>query len=198
MDAETNKNITKSPDTNSDTNSDKNEINIKNILTVIVKIILILLLVMNLIVISLEGTRGVGYLEKVDMAFLKVSGGSMEPMLHDGQIVLAWQTDFEKVEQGDVVVFLRDGELIMHQVYEKTEEYIYTQGIANKYPDEPVSKEEYRARMITVIPLLGFVWRIYSDTVLFILWSILLIVLIFGKDIFSELFDKLFGKDVND
>lgn len=167
----------------------------KKTLTVIVRVILVLLLIMNLIVISLEGSRGVGYLEKVNLAFLRVSGGSMEPMLHDGQIVLAWQTGFDKVEQGDTVVFLRDGELIMHQVYDKTGDYVYTQGIANKYPDEPVSKDEYRARMITVVPLLGFVWRVYSSPLLFTAWTVLLIVLLFGKDIFSALFEKLFGKD---
>ena len=42
----------------------------------------------------------------------------MEPMLSPGDGVFVWQSPFESIKKGDLIVFVQYGELITHQVIE--------------------------------------------------------------------------------
>lgn len=155
-----------------------------------VQIVLSLLLVLNLVILLLQGTTGRALLQKAP-ALLPVSGGSMEPKYHDGDAILVVPAAFESLETDDIVVFYRENQLIVHQIIARSDETLITKGTANSAPDAPVSKEEYRAKAVCRLPLVGSIWLMYSSLPLFLGWTALLILLIFGVDLFPALYERI-------
>jgi signal peptidase I len=87
-------------------------------------------------------------------AYLHVSGGSMTPWIRPGDFVFIRRIDFAKVTSGDVIVFQRNGLLVVHRIIrrlkaaasEKKLDMLITKGDASDGMDAPVSAEEYLGR----------------------------------------------------
>lgn len=158
---------------------------------IIAVIILTIILVFNLVVISLGRDSNTGILNKLPIAILPVVGSSMEPKLHSGDAILTVNTPFFKIKVGDTVVYARAGELITHEVISRTRETLICKGTNNEYQDSEVGLDEYKARVVGKIPLLGSLWRISSSPIRFAIFALLMAILIFGKEIFSALFGKI-------
>jgi signal peptidase len=89
-----------------------------------------------------------------------VSGPSMEPAFHVGDLVIVQDVDPDDVVVGDVVRYKEGSIEVVHRVVEvRTErgrlEFI-TQGDANNTPDDPISGAEVTGRVVHVIPKLGW------------------------------------------
>lgn len=130
-------------------------------------------------------------LENSPLALLRVCGGSMERMLHDGDVIVTTAADYSTLKTGDVVVFSRDGGLIIHEIIEIQGDTLITQGRANAVPDAPVARQEYRAKMLLRLPALGKIVTLYEHPARFAGFAVLVTVLIFGGDIFSALYDRI-------
>ena len=163
----------------------------------VLRCVLAAVLVLNLAVLALRSQDGDPALRSVPLALLQVTGGSMEPKYHAGDAILTRPVPFEELRTGDVIVFSRDGELIVHQVIAKGSGSVVTQGTANEQPDEPVSREEYRARVVARIPLLGAVMSVYTSVPSFLLFAALLTLLVFGDRIFPAVFRRLAKEEKN-
>lgn len=155
----------------------------------LIQMILSAFLLMNIGMLYLQYTKGEDALEEMPYAILEVTGASMEPVLSPGDGVFVWQSPFEKIEIGDMIVFVDQGELITHQVVELEDGYVIARGTANEMADKPVTKEDYRARVVFPIPNLWLILTFYDSAAGFILFSVLLFLIIFGKDIFSALYE---------
>lgn len=91
---------------------------------------------------------------------LAVATGSMEPNISVGDMVICAQAGGEDLEVGDVMVFYRDGEIVVHRIVgiaEETTGPVYTtRGDANNADDaDPVPAEDVIGRVILVVPKLG-------------------------------------------
>jgi len=71
---------------------------------------------------------------------VQISGGSMEPTYHDGQLVLVYDLTRHTPSIGDVIVYRMPGNysyyLIAHRVVEILPAGYITQGDANDRPDQ--------------------------------------------------------------
>ena len=157
----------------------------------IFRIFLLLVLVCNVLVILLQCFQGTELLSRLPVAVLEVSGGSMEPSLHDGDGLLTVRTPFFRLKPGDVVTFARDGELITHKVIALREGKLITQGTANNVPDDPVSETDYCARVLLRLPRMRALWRIYGSVPSFLVFTALVVLLIFGSDIFPTVYSAI-------
>ncbi len=166
----------------------------KKIVIIALRVILAAILLMNCAVLLLHMPSDYGMFANIPLSTMYVSGGSMEPVLHDGDAIVIHQTPFEQLKEGDIVVFQRGESLIVHEIIERKGDTLITQGSANAVPDEPVSQEEYRAKMLWRVPGLGAIWRISAKPAAFLLFAALLTVLIFGDDIFALIYKKLFER----
>ncbi len=120
-------------------------------------------------------------------SIFRVSSGSMEPELKVGDIILDVEyTETTEIEVGDVVTFRGQGELagmlITHEVIKSpyTEDgktYIQTQGIANKYADEPITLDRVEAVMVRKVTFLNTFYDIFFSPWGFILVLGLLIII---------------------
>lgn len=159
---------------------------------ILLRWILGIILILNIVVICLEKIKGPAALEDVPYALLTIDGGSMEPRYHSGDGVFVWQTPFGKIKVGDVIVFWQAGELITHQVVDRKSDAIIAKGTANDIEDEPVTAENYRARVLFRIPGMANLQAVYATPGTFIIFTLLLGLLIFGKDIFDWIYKQFF------
>jgi signal peptidase len=116
-----------------------------------------------------------------------VLGGSMEPTIHVGSIVIVRSIKPEDVKVGDIIAFKTGESKTIHRVIEKVVEggsfYFRTKGDANEDPDPWIVKpEDVLGILYLVIPYYGYlIWfaRTPFGIILFIL--VPAIILIVGE-----------------
>ena len=163
----------------------------KSIRRTVLNVILAAILAVSIVLMIVQDRTGADYLSDSPYALLRVMGGSMEPELHDGDAVLVKNDRFEDLQTGDTIVFVQNGELIIHKIVTVSDGYVITRGTANTDNDPLVVEEAYKARVAGRIPLLGKIWRLYSNPVLFAVWVLILVLLIFGDEIFPRIYDLI-------
>ena len=122
----------------------------------------------------------------------------MEPYLSSGDAVLTVNTPFYRIETGDIIVYARGGDLVIHEVVSRKLESLITKGSANEYADAEVGLDEYKAKVVLRLPIVGSLWRIGSSPIRFAIFAVLMTLIIFGKDIFEAVYVKLFEKGNDD
>lgn len=158
---------------------------------------LALVLVAEVVLAAQQSRKGPELVRDIPVAIIQVTGASMEPVLHDGDAVLVRQVPFDELRTGDIIVFCRNDELVVHEIIELGESSAITKGAANPVPDEPVGEAEYCARMSGKVPGLGRIMNMYSNIPRFLAFSFLLILLFFGTDIFPLIYDFLHDRRGN-
>jgi signal peptidase len=116
-----------------------------------------------------------------------VMGGSMEPTIHVGSIVIVRSVKPEDVKVGDIIAFKTGESKTIHRVIDKVVEggsfYFRTKGDANEDPDPWIVKpEDVLGILYLVIPYYGYlIWfaRTPFGIILFIL--VPAIILIVGE-----------------
>ncbi len=124
--------------------------------------------------------------------FYVVSSGSMIPELQVFDVLVVQGNDpFESVKIGDVIVFDRpEGQdrVIVHRVAAILNEDPYTirtKGDANPTSipgtDFPITEEEYIGKVAYVIPQVGYVTRVLTPPINYIIIAIIIAVMIFKQ-----------------
>ena len=137
--------------------------------------------------------------------FFVVSSGSMVPELEVYDVlVVQGNTPFEEIEIGDVIVFNKPSgpdRVIVHRVVAVIDEdplTLKTKGDANPASipgtDFPITEEEYIGQVEYVIPQVGYVTRILSPPINYIIIAIIVGVMIF-KQILKSKKEKVFHLD---
>ena len=160
----------------------------------VLQVILALLLLLNILVLVMQNEQGLDAISRLPFAMIEITGGSMEPELHDGEVVFAVQTPYEKLKPGDTVIFGRNSELIIHKIVAQSDDMFITRGTANEADDAPITAQEYRARMLCRIPGLNALWKVCDSPLRFVIFAVLAALLIFGRNIFPALYRVLFEK----
>jgi len=140
--------------------------------------------------------------------FFVVSSGSMVPELEVYDVlVVQGNTPFEEIEIGDVIVFNKPSgpdRVIVHRVVAVIDENpltLKTKGDANPASipgtDFPITEEEYIGQVEYVIPQVGYVTRILSPPINYIVIAIIVGIMIF-KQILKSKKEKVFRLDESD
>lgn len=121
--------------------------------------------------------------------FYVVSSGSMIPELQVFDVLVVQGNDpFESVEVGDIIVFNRPAgqdRVIVHRVAAIIDDdplSIRTKGDANPASipgtDFPITEEEYIGKVAYVIPQIGYVTRILTPPINYIIIGIIIVVMV--------------------
>lgn len=117
--------------------------------------------------------------------------GSMEPELPVGSLLVIKPTEYQDINIGDDITFVRNQNLtlVTHRVISKddTTKQITTQGIANNTPDAPTSYENVVGKVVFSIPYIGYIIIWTSDLkgkiiVGIIIVALIAVSLLFGKN----------------
>lgn len=89
-----------------------------------------------------------------------VAGGSMEPTLRAGDVVIIQNGEIEDIQIGNVILFYDDSKAVLHRVIEIKPagdgvEFI-TQGDANNAADAPVRIDRVEGKAVIKVPKIGW------------------------------------------
>jgi len=137
--------------------------------------------------------------------FFVVSSGSMVPELELYDVlVVQGNTPFEEIKIGDIIVFDRPSghdRVIVHRVAAIIDEdpfTLRTKGDANPASipgtDFPITEEEYIGQVAYIIPQVGYITRILSPPINYIVIAIIIGIMIF-KQISKSKKEKVFRLD---
>lgn len=152
----------------------------------IIKDIIIVVVGVLIIWISLQVVFG------TENPFYVVSSGSMVPKLQVFDVLVVQGNDpFEEVEVGDIIVFKRPSgqdRVIVHRVAAIIDDEpltIRTKGDANPASipgtDFPITEEEYIGQVAYVVPQIGYVTRILTPPINYIIIAIIIGIMIFKQ-----------------
>lgn len=79
-----------------------------------------------------------------------VLSDSMYPAILPGALVIGQQVDVESIQTGDVITFNQSGKRNTHRVTNVSEQYIYTKGDNTTIPDGPLTKDNFRYKIVLV------------------------------------------------
>jgi signal peptidase len=97
-----------------------------------------------------------------------VASGSMTPALEVGDMSISTKVNPDAIRLGDVIQYVKDGEVIIHRVIEiqgigKDAKVFITKGDANAVPDDPVPQAAVLGKTILIVPKVGWI-SIYLRT----------------------------------
>jgi hypothetical protein len=115
----------------------------------------------------------------------------MEPIISPGDALLVAEMPYAGLEVGDIVTFHHGGELTSHEIIRKTNNRFITRGRANNYSDEPIGPEEYCAKVMLILPDIGWILDFLSKPFELVLISLLLALLLYGHTIINNLYEKV-------
>jgi signal peptidase I len=87
-----------------------------------------------------------------------VLSGSMDPALKVNDLVFIRET--KDIKPGNVIVYERDGELIIHRVIIVDGDTVVTKGDANNAADEPFDISRVKGKMVGYLPGIGAIVRV--------------------------------------
>ncbi|NLZ46373.1 MAG: signal peptidase I [Clostridiales bacterium] len=115
---------------------------------------------------------------------------SMEPNLPVGSLIVIFPTDYDKINVGDDITFIRDKNLTLltHRVISKddTTKKLTTQGIANNTADKPTTYDNVLGKVRFCIPYLGYliIWTnsTYGKAIAIVVIAVIVILsIVLGK-----------------
>ena len=112
-----------------------------------------------------------------------VLSGSMEPVLSVNDLILVKSQDEYKL--GEIVVYQANGELIVHEIIKIDGKEITTQGRATGSPDDPISIDDVKGKVILSIGGLGLAVKIIKMpivTIIALLFSVWLLLKSYSKE----------------
>ena len=81
--------------------------------------------------------------------------------LQVNDVVITYQTDYENVNIGDIIIYYSKAGLICHRVIDKyqSNEYRYfvTKGDNNEISDVPVEYKDFKGKVVSVVPKVGVI-----------------------------------------
>lgn len=112
-----------------------------------------------------------------------VVSGSMEPTLMTNDMIISKVVPPEACEIGDIIIYQREGEYIIHRLIGKHDTLFITKGDANFTEDPPFTGEDVVGKYVIKVPLVGHILLFIKDTIgekaLFFSQIALLLILIY-------------------
>ena len=147
--------------------------------------IIYIILIYNIILIIVSSINGKDFNILGYKAYI-VETNSMEPTIKVGDIVIIKKVKVEKLNQGDVITFRKNLEVITHRVIDIEEnngENVYvTKGDNNNLEDqERVEKSELLGKVVVVIPYLGNIIGILENKIIFLILVLIFLILLLYK-----------------
>ena len=118
-----------------------------NILVFIVTVLILLILYNSVMIKFFEKNIPMGFV------CFEVASASMAPSINVNDLIVVRITD--KIDTGDIITYVNNGDYITHRVTKIDDDIIYTKGDANNTDDPPIKKTQAIGKTIFHIPYLG-------------------------------------------
>lgn len=82
---------------------------------------------------------------------LKVTGCSMLPSVHPGDVLSIRRKSLAELSLGEIVLFHRNGGLVAHRIVGKTKSHLFTRGDSLSHQDSPVGEDEVVGQVVSIL-----------------------------------------------
>ena len=147
--------------------------------------IIAIILIYNIILIIISSINGKDFSILGYKAYI-VNTNSMEPTIKVGDIVIIKKVKAEKLNQGDVITFTQEGEVITHRITkieteEKSTQYV-TKGDNNNAEDTlKIKYEDIIGKEILTIPQLGKAMQLLDSKIILLIIILIILICAFVK-----------------
>ena len=147
--------------------------------------IIAIILIYNIILIIISSINGKDFSILGYKAYI-VNTNSMEPTIEVGDIVIIKKVKAEKLNQGDVITFTQEGEVITHRITkieteEKSTQYV-TKGDNNNTEDTlKIKYEDIIGKEILTIPQLGKAMQLLDSKIILLIIILIILICAFVK-----------------
>lgn len=147
--------------------------------------IIAIILIYNIILIIISSINGKDFSILGYKAYI-VNTNSMEPTIKVGDIVIIKKVKAEKLNQGDVITFTQEGEVITHRITkieteEKSTQYV-TKGDNNNTEDTlKIRYEDIIGKEILTIPQLGKAMQLLDSKIILLIIILIILICAFVK-----------------
>lgn len=147
--------------------------------------IIAIILIYNIILIIISSINGKDFSILGYKAYI-VNTNSMEPTIKVGDIVIIKKVKAEKLNQGDVITFIQEGEVITHRITkieteEKSTQYV-TKGDNNNTEDTlKIKYEDIIGKEILTIPQLGKAMQLLDSKIILLIIILIILICAFVK-----------------
>ncbi len=147
--------------------------------------IIAIILIYNIILIIISSINGKDFSILGYKAYI-VNTNSMEPTIKVGDIVIIKKVKAEKLNQGDVITFTQEGEVITHRITkieteEKSTQYV-TKGDNNNTEDTlKIKYEDIIGKEILTIPQLGKAMQLLDSKIILLIIILIILICAFVK-----------------
>ncbi len=153
------------------------KVTVKKVITVILEALFVAILLFNVTTALLSHIDLRTRLDYTPYALLTVEGGSMNPSLRTGDLIVVRRYAFGDLSVGDDVTFLTGDGLVTHRIVDVNEDGYVTRGLTNQVDDlYTMSAETYCGKVVGTLPLLGHVVRFLTSSPLAVVLCIFLIL----------------------
>jgi len=112
-----------------------------------------ILLGLNVYLINARGLAGNSLPMPFGLGAAVVLSGSMETELSINDVIIVRESETYNIN--DIVVYDNGREMIVHRIIEKKGDTLTTKGDANNIPDEPISTQAVKGKVVFSIPHAG-------------------------------------------
>ena len=130
------------------------------ILNIVIAIVFLVVLIVGYNYIQLQ-ILNKDYTNFFGYTVFEVSTGSMAKTLNIYDVILVKIT--KEVEQGDIITYKYNDELITHRIMKIDGDKLITKGDANNTEDKAITKDDIIGKVISVYPQLGIWTKVFTE-----------------------------------
>ena len=153
--------------------------------------IIMIILIYNVVLVVISCMNKISPTNIFGYKAFVITTSSMEPTISEGDIVIVKEIKKDKIKQGIIITFYKEGQYITHRVIDIVQENNITQYITkgdnnNIEDSEKTEFQDVEGEMIASIPHLGTLIRFLENRIVFLVFILGILVLTFFKVLFIE------------
>lgn len=143
--------------------------------------IIAIILIYNIIVIAISSANKMSVINIFGYKSYIIKTDSMEPTINVNDVLITKKVEQDRIKTGDVITFIKNGEVITHRITQIDENGEYTtKGDNNNIEDSfTINYENIEGKHVLTIPYLGKVVEILDNKIVFLIITLIVLMFIF-------------------
>ena len=143
--------------------------------------ILAVILIYNIILIAISSANQINVINIFGYKSYIIKTNSMEPTIKINDVVITKKVEKQDLKIGDVITFLKKGEVITHRITQIEDNSKYTtKGDNNNIEDTfKINYDDIEGKHILTIPYLGAIVRALDNKIVFLIITLIILIFMF-------------------
>lgn len=143
--------------------------------------IVVIVFLYNIIVIGVSSANKMNVINLFGYKSYIIKTNSMEPTININDVLITKKVNKDEIKTGDVITFIKNGEVITHRITQIDENGEYTtKGDNNNIEDSfTINYDNIEGKHILTIPYLGRIVEILDNKIVFLIITLIILMFIF-------------------